>query len=65
MVGDFYSIVYEVVYIIQVTTATFGILYYGSLYQVVYIIPVSAYTRSAYTSICLNEYPLIRVSASP
>ncbi len=53
MVGDFYSIVYEVVYIIRVTTATFGILYYGSLYQVVYIIPVSAYK-----SICLYEYPL-------
>ncbi len=58
MVGDFFSIVYEVVYIIQVTTATFGILYYGSLYQVVYIIPVSAYT-----SIGLYEYPLIQVSA--
>jgi hypothetical protein len=26
MVGDFYSIVYEVVYIIRVTTATFHIL---------------------------------------
>ncbi len=59
MVGDFYSIVYEVVYIIRVTTVTFGILYYGSLYQVVYIIPVSAYM-----SIRLYKYPLIQVSAS-
>ncbi len=49
MVGDFYSIVYKVVYIIPVSTVTFGILYYGSLYQVVYIIRVSAYT-----SICLT-----------
>ncbi len=60
MVGDFYSIIYEVVYIIRVTTATFGILYYTSLYEVVYIIPISAYT-----SIRLYEYLLIRVSASP
>jgi hypothetical protein len=49
MVGDFYSIVYEVVYIIRVTIATFGMLYYGSLYKVVYIMPVFAYTSIGLT----------------
>ncbi len=58
MVGVFYCIVYEVVYIIWESTVTFRIQYIGSLYQVVYFIPVTAYT-----SIRLYEYPLIRVSA--
>ena len=44
MVGDFYSIVYEVVYIIQVTTVSFHIQYIRSLYKMVYFIPVSAYS---------------------
>jgi hypothetical protein len=60
MVGVFYCIVYEVVYIIRVSTVTFRILYIGSLHEVVNIIPVTAYT-----SIRLYEYLLIRVSASP
>jgi hypothetical protein len=51
MVGVFYCIVYEVVYIIRVSTLTFRILYIGSLHEVVYIIPVTAYM-----SIRLYEY---------
>ena len=76
MVGVFYCIVYEVVYIIRESTVTFRIQYIGSLYEVVYFIPVTAYTSirlyeyplirvSAYMSIRLYEYPLIRVSAAP
>ncbi len=57
IVGVFYCIVYEVVYIIRVSTATFRILYIGSLYEVVYIIPVTSYT-----SIRLYEYPPHRIN---
>ncbi len=60
MVGVFYCIVYEVVYIIQVTTVSFHIQFIRSLYKMVYFIPVTAYT-----SIRLYAYPLIRVPASP
>ncbi len=51
-------VLYEVVYIIRVSTVLFCTQYIGSLYKVVYFIPVTAYT-----SIRLYEYPLIRVSA--
>ncbi len=45
MVGVFYCIVYEVVYIIWESTVTFCIQYVGSLYEVVYFIPNTAYTK--------------------
>ncbi len=60
MVGVFYCIVYEVVYIIRESTVTFGIQYIGSLYEVVYFIP-----NTANTKFLLYEIPLIRNSASP
>ncbi len=60
MVGVFYCIVYEVVYIIRESTVTFCIQYVGSLYEVVYFIP-----NTAYTKFLLYEIPLIRNSASP